>query len=107
MGVFPIAFDREPLWFCLGASLLLTFVTIFRPRVLRKPNELWFKFGMLLSKIIGPVAMGLIFFVTVTPIGLIRRRKNPDPLNQRFDPNAESYWVVRDAESATSMKKQF
>ena len=108
IAFWPVVFHGGSvrLWALVVAAIFLVLAFV-APHVMKPLNRLWFKFGMLLSKIIGPVAMGLIFFVTVTPIGLIRRRKNPDPLNQRFDPNAESYWVVRDAESATSMKKQF
>ncbi len=94
------------LWALAVAAVFLVLAFV-APQVLKPLNRLWFKFGMLLSKIIGPIAMGLIFFITVTPIGLIRRRKNPDPLNQELDPNAESYWVIRDTEMPSSMRKQF
>lgn len=96
------------LWALIIAAVFLA-VSFLAPDVLRPLNRLWFLFGMLLSKIVSPIVMGIIFFVTVTPIGLIRRMRHPDPLNQAFDPAAESYWIDRDkAELApTSMRKQF
>lgn len=95
------------IWLLGALGFLL--VSFLAPHLLKPLNRLWFKFGLLLSKIVSPIVMGIIFFVTVTPIGLIRRMKNPDPLNQAFDAEAESYWIVRDtAEQApTSMRKQF
>ena len=94
------------LWALAIAAIFLV-LAFAAPHVLKPLNLLWFKFGMLLSKIVAPIVMGLIFFITVTPIGLIRRMKDPDPLRQAFDKDAESYWIVRDADSLTSMRKQY
>src|SRR6185312_5523447 len=37
------------------------------PKVLAPLNLLWMKFGLLLHKIVTPVILGLLFFVTITP----------------------------------------
>lgn len=96
------------IWALIVAAIFLVLAFV-APQVLKPLNLIWFKFGMLLSKIMAPIVMGLIFFITVTPIGLIRRMKNPDPLNQNFDQDADSYWIKRDpeADKLTSMRKQF
>lgn len=108
IAFWPLVFHGHGvrLWALAIAAAFLA-VAFFAPHVLKPLNKLWFKFGMLLSMIISPIVMGIIFFVTVTPIGLIRRMKNPDPLNQKFDPEADSYWITRDASSLNSMRKQF
>ena len=36
-------------------------------------NRLWFKIGLLLHKIVSPLVMGLVFFSTVVPTGLLMR----------------------------------
>jgi hypothetical protein len=79
------------------------------PKLLAPLNTLWFKFGMLLSKIMSPIVMGILFFVTVTPTGLFMRARGKDLLRQKLDPDAETYWIEVDPEQAalTSMKKQF
>ena len=94
-------------FWALAVAAVFLVLAFTAPHVLKPLNLIWFKFGMLLSKIIAPIVMGIIFFITVTPIGLIRRMKNPDPLGQAFDKDAESYWIVRDASSLTSMRKQY
>jgi predicted membrane metal-binding protein len=79
------------------------------PLFLRPLNRLWFRVGLLLNKIVSPIVMGVIFFLTVTPIGLIMRARNGDPLKQKLDPDMETYWIAVDPEYAarSSMKKQF
>ncbi|NQU60685.1 MAG: hypothetical protein HQ512_06115 [Rhodospirillales bacterium] len=82
---------------------------LFMPAVLRPLNLLWFKFGMVLSKIINPVVMGLLFYLTITPIALLMRLFGKDPLHRRFNANTKSYWIVRDpaGPEPESMRRQF
>ena len=82
---------------------------LIRPAILAPLNLLWFKFGMLLHKIVNPIVMGLLFFVTVTPIALIMRLAGKDPLRQKFDQAAPTYWIDRAPNELTaeSMKNQF
>lgn len=110
IALWPLVFHggNLRLW-ALGLAAVFAILAFAAPAVLKPLNLLWFKFGMLISKVMIPVTMGLIFFVTVTPIGLLRRIKTRDPLNQQLDPQAESYWVRRDTADSqpTSMRKQF
>jgi len=83
--------------------LLLAFIV---PKILVPPNKLWCKFGVLLSSIVSPVVMALVYFVTVLPTGLIMRLLDKDLLKQKLDNNAKSYWIER-SESMGSMRNQF
>ncbi|HMB48131.1 MAG TPA: SxtJ family membrane protein, partial [Afifellaceae bacterium] len=59
-------------------------------------NKLWMKFGLLLHNIVNPLVMGLLFFLTITPIALYFRISGKDPLKLRLEPDARSYWIDRD-----------
>ena len=48
-------------------------LTIFKPDILRPLNRLWMSFGFVLGIIIGPLIMGVIFFVIFTPIGILMK----------------------------------
>ncbi len=89
-----------------AAFLLLAFAA---PRLLRPLNWLWFQFGLLLHKITNPLIMGLLFFLTLLPIGLLMRMLGKRPLALDFEPAAESYWIKRSppGPSGESYKKQF
>lgn len=109
-ALWPLVFHGAPVrYWALMIAAVFFVLSFAAPQILKPLNLLWFKFGMLLSKIMAPLAMGIIFFLTITPIGLVRRMKNRDPLNQRFVSDAESYWIKRDQEidKQTSMRKQF
>jgi hypothetical protein len=89
-----------------GVFLLLAALV---PQVLAPANRLWTKFGLLLHHIVSPIALGILFFLVVTPTALLMRLFGKDPLRLRFDPAADSYWIKRDppGPAADSLKNQF
>ena len=100
MAVAMLVFGSILLWkgspssllFYSAASLFLA-LALAAPGVLDIPERLWLKLGEKLSVIGTFVFIPLIFYVVVTPIGLIMRLLRKDTLGIRFDPDAESYWV--------------
>ena len=97
IGSFPLISGESPGgWeLCIGVIFLIAAFAL--PAALRPLNIVWFRFGMLLHKIVSPLVMGFLFFITLAPIGLIMRLRGKDPLNLRFDPSASTYWIERDA----------
>ncbi len=95
------------LWALAIAALFLA-AALVRPNILRPLNRLWFRFGLLLGRIISPIVMAVVFCVAITPTALIVRAFGKDLLRLKFDPDAESYWIRRaDDDPMGSMKDQF
>tara|TARA_Y100000768_G_C23904501_1_gene646819 strand:+ start:401 stop:805 length:405 start_codon:yes stop_codon:yes gene_type:complete len=94
------------LWLLI-VSIVFLFLSIFKPTILKLPNKVWFRFGLLLGSIISPITMGIIFFLTVTPTGLIMRLLGKDILNKRKNNSAKSYWIKKKNVINHSMKNQF
>ena len=106
IGFYPLWYNENiRLWAFIIAFIFL-FFSIFFPKILIVPNKLWFKLGLLLGAIVAPFVMGMIFFFTVTPIGIIMRLFGKDVINQKIKKNAKSYWIKRN-KSVSSMKNQF
>lgn len=49
---------------------------------------------------VSHLMMGLVYFVVVTPIGLVSRLVRGETLHRRPNPNARSYWVERPRRTA-------
>ena len=96
VGALPLLDGEFVRWWAFVVAGLFLAVSLFVPRLLKPLNKLWFRFGLLLHKIVTPVIMGLLFFTTITPIALFIRLTGKDPLRLRFDPDAKSYWIERD-----------
>jgi hypothetical protein len=89
----------------ITVSFLL--ITILNPRLLLPVNKLWMRFGFLLSMIISPIVLGLIFFGLFTPYGLVMRLFGRDELRIRVN-NMETYWKSRpDDIPQTDFTQQF
>ncbi|MGH7185538.1 MAG: SxtJ family membrane protein [Pseudomonadota bacterium] len=96
IGMLPLVFGGAVRIWSIAASALFMAVAMLLPRLLAPLNRLWTRFGLLLHKIVSPVVLGIMFFVVITPIGLVRRVLGKDSLRLRFDPAASSYWVERE-----------
>jgi len=91
----------------IAAAFLI--VAYVYPKALGPLNRLWLKFGLLLYKVMNPLILGLLFFVTIMPIGLVMRAFGKDFLRLKLDRNAKTYWIARTPPGPPpqSMKNQF
>jgi hypothetical protein len=91
------------------ASLLFGVAALGFPGILAPFNRLWTKFGMLLHNIVSPVVLAVLFYLVVTPTGVLMRLLGKDVLRLRFDGDATSYWIDRTppGPDAESLKNQF
>ena len=87
-------------------SLVFLVLGVLNSQFLTPLNKLWFKFGILLGSIVSPIVMGAVFFIVVTPIGLIMRLLGKDLLRINKNKTISTYWINRDKQKKT-MKKQF
>ena len=105
IAIYPLINGDELRLWSLIISIFLLFLGLINSQILNPFNKLWFKFGIFLGKIISPLVMGIIFFLVVTPIGILMRLLNKDLLNLKFNNNS-SYWIEK-TEPKSKMKNQF
>ena len=71
--------DHRFIW----AALLLILITIVVPTVFYPFAVVWFGLAKLLAAVVPPVVLGILFFVMVMPLGLVRRMLGRDALRLR------------------------
>ena len=107
IGVWPLLRGGDVALWALGLGAAFLAVALARPRILAPFNRLWFRFGLLLHAVVGPVVLGLIYAVSVVPTGLIMRARGYDPL-RRKKPVGDTYWIAREPGPAPdSFDRQF
>ena len=105
IGLWPIfEYEQVRIWSII-AALIFLILGILDSKYLTPLNRFWMKFGLFLGKIISPIVMGIVFFLVVTPIGILMKIFGKDLLNTKYKKN-ESYWVYR-KDKFGSMKRQF
>ncbi len=95
-------------WAVIVSAAFFLAARVF-PALLGPLNRLWMRFGLLLHKLVSPLALGILFYLFVTPMGVIMRLMGKDFLRLRFDAAAPSYWIARDPPGPRpeSLKNQF
>lgn len=90
------------------ASICFALATLLFPKVLRPLNFVWFKLGELMGKVVSPIVLGLIFYLLITPVGLIGRLFGRDELKLKRG-KAHTYWITRDppGPQGDSFKNQY
>ena len=105
IGTYPLLSQNEVRLWSLIISIIFLILGLLNSKLLTPLNKIWFKFGILLGKIVSPLVMGLIFFFVVTPIGILMRILNKDLLNLKFNKKT-TYWIEKN-DPKSKMKNQF
>jgi hypothetical protein len=109
IACWPLLHGDSPRWWSVGAAAGFALLALLKPVLLGVLNRVWTKLGILLGKIISPVALGVLFYGVFTPIGALLRLTGKDPLRLKRDPAAASYWIARKppGPAPDSMTNQF
>ena len=105
IGLYPLINEGNIRIWSIVISIIFLILGLINSQILTPLNILWFKFGILLGRFVSPIVMGLVFFLVVTPTGLIMKLFNKDLLKLRKNKNS-SYWIKR-PETKSQMKNQF
>ena len=105
IALYPLTYGGEVRIWSLIISIIFLILGLLNSKILAPLNKIWFKFGILLGKIVSPLIMGIIFFLVVTPIGFIMRLLGKDLLNLKYNKN-KSYWIEK-KDPKSKMKNQF
>jgi len=109
IGLWPLLRGGVVRPWALGLALALTLLAALRPATLGPGKRLWFWLGMRLHAVVSPLVLAFLYYVTITPVGLLMRRMGKDPLRLKRDPDAPSYWIERHppGPSPETMRNQF
>jgi len=105
LSLYPLLNDDNLNLIFLIFSIIFFVLGLINSKILSPLNFAWFKFGIILGKIVSPIIMSLIFFIIVTPIGLLMKLLKKDVLDLNFN-NEKTYWKKK-TDSKNSMKNQF
>ena len=73
-------------------GLIFLIISFSKPKILQPLNLIWYKFSILLSKIITPIIMLILYTIMFIPIGFYKKIFTKNYLGIKFEKNKDSYW---------------
>jgi hypothetical protein len=78
------------------------------PEIMRPVYVTWMALAFPIGWTVSHVMMAAIFYLVITPIGLMMRLCGRDPMQRRIDRQAKTYWIRKPAQRDTkSYFRQF
>ena len=115
---FSLIFLIFSFYFFYNGKLILTYIflffstifmilSIFKPSTLQPLNYNWMRLGFFLGKIINPLVMGLIYFLVITPYGILIRLFGRDELFLKTK-KYNTLWKLREKkDTITNFNNQY
>ena len=108
IAFWPMVWRGEPLRvLALIPGVILVVMGLSLPKILAPVFKMWMKFGHILGWINTRIILGAVFFVIITPMGLIMRMFGWDSMSRTLIPSQNTYRVVRPPRLPSHMKHQF
>ncbi len=106
---WPLLHAQTPRWWAVVVSGGFAAIALLRPALLSGLNRQWTKLGLLLSKVVSPIALGILYYGVFVPVGVVMQLIGSDPLHLKRDAAAPTYWRRRDPPGPPpdSMTNQF
>ena len=102
--IWPLISSNPIRYWAIVLSITFLILGVVDSKLLSPLKDYWIKLGEILGKVIAPLVMSLVFFIILTPIGLILRIFGKDLLKLKKNKKS-SYWLSRG--DLKSMDRQF
>ena len=108
IGLWPVIFHNHDIrwWAVILAALLVVPAMIF-PRSLAGLYKPWMAVGHIMGWINTRIILGVVFYLVVTPIGIIRRMLGKDPMGKKIESGLKTYRINRTPRPASHLKRQY
>jgi len=91
--------------FMLGGLLVVW--GLVAPMSLKGVHRNWMKFGLIMSSVMTPLIMGIVFYLVFAPVGIVMRLLGKDSMARKLDANADTYRVISKDNPIKNLEKPF
>ena len=96
--------EKDYYFYFLMLSIAFFFIGLALPVLLKPIHKIWMTLAILMGWVVTRVIMIALFYLVVTPIGLLTRLCGKDFLNIKSEKNVNSYWIPRKTIKADKKK---
>ena len=95
IGVILYYFEKSSaIYFAVIGGLLILFGALF-PNILKPLNRVWMSLAIILGFFMSRVILTILFYLVLTPIGILAKLVGKKFMSLKYDKSAETYWEKR------------
>jgi protein-S-isoprenylcysteine O-methyltransferase Ste14 len=94
-------------WWPWAICAVLVVLALVAPKSLNPIYHGWMRFGLILHKIQTPIILGIVFYLIVWPMGVIKGLFGEDAMRRKLNPKMDTYRVQSKARTKVSMERPF
>lgn len=106
VSIFLLWKDSSSFNIILSIGVALVLLGLIVPIILKPIYLIWMVFAVILGWIMTRVILTIVFYLVVSPIGLISKLFRKNFLDLSFRTNSDTYWNYR-KDSKNNIEKQF
>jgi hypothetical protein len=91
-------------YYWIGAGVVLALLRVITP-LFKAIYRFWVAFSVVLGYFVSRVLLTIIFYLVITPTGLLMRLCGKDPMERKWDPEATTYWKKREQDPDASIER--
>ncbi len=91
-------YGKDSFYYFSIVGLVLIIPAIFYPKILLPLHKVWMAISVILGYFSTRLILGILFYLVITPMGLIAKLFGKDFLDRKIDNDKESYWIKREEE---------
>ena len=105
--LLPWVFEKGfPLWPWVTFAVLGLWALI-APNSLQPVYRLWMRLGLAIGRITTPIVLGVVFYLVIMPMGLVRRVFGLDSMARNLDEEASTYRVATRQKAIKNLEKPY
>jgi len=103
----PVLRQHSPHWLPWAIGGIMVTLGLVAPRALNPIYHGWMRFGLIMHAIQTPLILGIVFYLMVLPMGIIKRLLGDDPMQRKLENEKATYRVPSKVRTKISMERPF
>jgi len=86
--------ESQPSLVWIGIGIAVVVWALIAPDSMRSLYRIWMRVALKIGHIVNSVILAIVYFLVITPMGIVMRLLGKDPMRRELDRNVASYRVI-------------
>ena len=105
--LLPFIFSGKSFYLVWVIGFAFIFLSYLAPSLLGPVYLAWMKFGLIMNKITTPILLGIVFYLIITPVGILMRIMGKEIMQSKTDKNEDTYRCISTRRTKDSLERPF